>query len=57
MAVLTQAFWESEQVASAISLLIMAIAGAITLYASSHWSAPKREERRKKREEEEEDQQ
>lgn len=55
MEVVAQAFWESEQVASAISLLIMAIAGAITLYASSHWSAPKREKRRQLREAEEEE--
>jgi uncharacterized protein (DUF2062 family) len=47
MEVVAEAIWESEQVASAVSLLIMAIAGAVTLYASSHWSATKREERKR----------
>ena len=42
-------FWESETVASAFAFLVMAIGGAITLYASSHWSVPKREARKAKR--------
>lgn len=45
--IVSEGITDSPAVASAVAYFIMALAGALTLYATSHWSPERREKRRR----------
>jgi hypothetical protein len=53
VALLAEGITDSPAVASAVAYFIMAAAGALTLYTTTHWAPEKREKRRKNKEDEE----